>query len=285
MVVGEEIFNCGGIVMQICIASRSRWDVLPKLIKQLPLSWYNRITVYVPEGQFVRYSKVIPQYIRVSVVPDDWRLTRIRVHMATKARDIGDDTFVFMDDDLRLEMRENKESTKTRTQGKDDVSDMFKCMAGWLKDGQWSHVAIAPRLMQQERPVGGVSDIIEANQRAMCIVGWRVDDFFSIDYGRMMCRQDLDGTLQSLRKGRGNIVLGYWMHNQLSSAGTKGGCADYRTAEMYEETAKQLAAYHPGLVSLYQKKDKTGQFPNRTEVRIAWKKAFNYDLNMLQEAI
>lgn len=271
--------------MIIAIASRSRWTIINKLLRQFHPYLLPRTILFVPESQHTQYLREIcsvPEHsiVEVQTVPDDWVLAPIRVHMAKVARDRWFSTIIMVDDDLRLERRREDTSTRTMVSTPEDVWNMFQTLQHLLEDGTWGHVAIGPRLMQQNRPIGGPSQVVEQNKRAMCIVGWRLDDFFAIDYGRMKARSDFDGTLQSLRKGRPNLVIGYWFCGQDPSVSLKGGCHDYRTAEMYDETAHQLAAHHPGLVRIVHKKHKMGVVNERTEVQISWLQAFDYDKRM-----
>lgn len=267
--------------MNICIASRSRSHIIDKQLGKLHPDLYSCITVYVPESQVEQYRKAIyvigknREQIKLRCVPDEWVLAPIRSHMAEQSVAAGHSSIIMVDDDLRYIMRREHTSWHTKVQSHSDTVDMFTTIDRLLEDGHWGHIAIAPRLMQQARPIGGPNDVVAECQRAMCIVGWRLDDFFNIDYKRMKARSDFDGTLQSLRLGRPNLILGYWICDQLKTD-MAGGCADYRTAAMFDETARQLADYHPGLVKLVQKKNKIGVITERTEVVIRWRKALGY---------
>lgn len=268
--------------MNVCIASRSRWGVVGKLLAQFPPAVFDHLTLYVPEGQLGHYKTALlsrwPVLAdRIETVPDDWVLATIRVHMAKRAAERGEVAFIMMDDDLRFAVRRGPDTTSMQVAAKYDVMAMLDAVQMRLMNGRWSHVAVAPRFMQQQNGIGTHLGVTKECHRAMCVVGWRLADFFRIDYGRMVARSDFDGTLQSLRQGRPNLILGYWTHDQTSGA-TPGGCADYRTVEMFDETARALAAYHPGLVTLVNKSNLTsGIIRERVEVRVRWRQALDWD--------
>jgi hypothetical protein len=272
-----------GVGMRISIASRSRWNIVNKLLTQFHPDLFPHTVIFVPKSQHRDYCRTVwgvaeQGAIIIRTVPDEWVLAPIRVHMAERAREDGEDSHIMVDDDLRLERRKSPDTWHTKVSDRNDVANMFRSIQTLLDDGTWSHVAIAPRFMQQDRGLGGPNEVVAECQRAMCIVGWRLDDFFAIDYGRMMARSDFDATLQSLRLGRPNLVLGYWICGQMAMD-MAGGCQDYRTPEMFDATAKQLAEYHPGLVTLVQKSNKSGSVNReRTEVMIQWRKALGHNL-------
>ena len=58
-----------------------------------------------------------------------------------------------------------------------------------------------------------------------------------------------------------------------------GHAASGRTIEANDAAAYQLAALHPGLVRVVERKYRSG--PDRLEVICYWKRAFNFDRNTL----
>jgi len=181
-----------------------------------------------------------------------------------------------MDDDVRFEVRKSPETHQTKKCVPDEVGEMLDWVEEKLKTGIWSHVGVSPRYMNNTAfPIGGPETCIRECTRIMCVFGWRNEDFAQIDYARSILRSDLESTLQSLRKGRPNLCVGYWCHSQLS--GAPGGCADYRDVELSDQAAYRLKELHPGLVSIVQKHNKTGFMKDRLEVQIHWKKALGWD--------
>jgi hypothetical protein len=93
--------------------------------------------------------------------------------------------------------------------------------------------------------------------------------------GRVEVMEDFDITLQLLRAGYPNCT-GYHYTQDQPGTQTAGGCSSYRTHELQDVSARKLAELHPGFVTLRQKKNKTGgAFGTRTDVVIAWQKAFD----------
>ena len=85
---------------------------------------------------------------------------------------------------------------------------------------------------------------------------------------------DFDVTLQLLRKGFPNLVLAHWCQNQ-GSSNAPGGCSATRTIESLREAAESLARRHTPFVKLVTKQTKTAWGGGeRTDVQVAWKKAF-----------
>jgi hypothetical protein len=86
----------------------------------------------------------------------------------------------------------------------------------------------------------------------------------------MDTREDMDYTLQLLRKGYRNLV-GYRLvvDQQFAKA---GGMTSERTIEKSDKDAERLARRYPGVVEVQQKQYK--ESVPRKEVRVAWRKAF-----------
>jgi hypothetical protein len=96
-------------------------------------------------------------------------------------------------------------------------------------------------------------------------LGIRIDD--------VVCQQDFHLTLSLLEKGHQNVVLYKWAQSDLPP-GTPGGCALYRTAEVQEQSALKLHELHPNFVTVVKKTTAWKGLTERTDVRIAWKKAY-----------
>lgn len=97
-------------------------------------------------------------------------------------------------------------------------------------------------------------------------------------FDRIPVMEDFDVALQLLRAGHTNLVLNTWMHDQVRS-NAPGGCSTYRTLEVQANAARRLAELHPDYVRVVQKTTKTAWGGGtRTDVQIAWKRAFNGDL-------
>jgi len=90
------------------------------------------------------------------------------------------------------------------------------------------------------------------------------------ELGRIETREDMDYTLQLLRKGFPNIVFFNLCVDQKYNS--PGGASLERTVESSNADAEKLATLHPGFVRITEKKYKSS-LP-RKEVVCSWKKAF-----------
>jgi len=121
---------------------------------------------------------------------------------------------------------------------------------------------------------GSADLLVEYNTRIIRAVAYRTKDFMELEHRRINFVEDLDYTLQLLRKGKKNVCLYWWAQDQ-GMANAPGGCSEVRTLEIHEAAVKQLHSLHPQFVTIVQKNNKTGgEFGQRTESRIQWKAAF-----------
>lgn len=92
---------------------------------------------------------------------------------------------------------------------------------------------------------------------------------------RVEVMEDFDIILQLLRQGKPCAVSYKWVQGQAIGSNAKGGCSTYRTPEVQTLAANKLAKLHPGIVKVVRKKTKCAWgWGERTDVQIAWKKAF-----------
>jgi hypothetical protein len=90
------------------------------------------------------------------------------------------------------------------------------------------------------------------------------------ELGRIETREDMDVTLQLLRKGYPNAVWHTTVANQ-RKYNAPGGATNERTVESMNADAYKLARLHPGYVRVDDKRYKTSV--PRLEVHCSWKKA------------
>jgi hypothetical protein len=88
------------------------------------------------------------------------------------------------------------------------------------------------------------------------------------ELGRIETREDMDITLQLLRKGYPNAVWHTTVNDQKSNA--PGGCSTYRTTESWNADAYKLQRLHPGYVSVVER---TYEQSTRLEVICQWQRA------------
>lgn len=182
---------------------------------------------------------------------------------------LDDYSMCILDDDLQFAVRRNDDPTKFRQPSEDDIYDAFSMMSAALPT--YPLVGFGAR-------EGGnrITDPAILCTRQMRVHGIDLLYFrkHGIRFDRVAVMEDFDVTLQVLRSGSKNCVLNSWVTNQAGS-NTHGGCSHYRTPLVQTESANRLAALHPGLVSVVQKKTKTSWGGGaRTDVVIQWKKAY-----------
>lgn len=94
-------------------------------------------------------------------------------------------------------------------------------------------------------------------------------------FDRLPLMEDFDMTLQMLRAGHKNFIL-WSLCFQAGATNSPGGCSSFRTEELCRRTANALHALHPEFVTVVTKATKWGSGfgGERTDVRVAWKKAY-----------
>jgi len=187
------------------------------------------------------------------------------------AKEESDQRMVMMDDDLTFSTRRTDDPTKSTPATKQDIGRMLKCMAGCLRDSL--HGSIVAR----EGANRFAEDAMLHNTRLLRVLGYRARDVLALGvrFNRLPVMEDFDVTLQLLRLGKENFCILDWWQNQTGS-GLTGGCSTYRDNAMQAAGAHGLKKLHPAFVKVVEKATKTAWGGGvRTDVRIAWKKAYD----------
>jgi len=246
--------------MEIFIPSSGRplsqvtYHALPKELRE-------RVKIVVPPDEVWAYRKY-PIITHKRVVRD---ICKVRQWILERAHN----KFIMLDDDLVFAIRREDEPTKFRPATHADIVHLFETVESLL--GGYAHVGIATR----EGGNRNTADYLENGRmiRALAYCA-RVVLQEKARFDRVRGREDLDMTLQLLRRGLDNKIVNWAVTNQ-GGSNSKGGCAQWRTFEVMDETAKQLHKLHPEFVRLVKKTTKTAWGGGtRTEVVISWKKAF-----------
>lgn len=96
-----------------------------------------------------------------------------------------------------------------------------------------------------------------------------------IDFTSLTCAQDYFILLQCLTKGYPNRVsLRYRVRPALTQAA--GGCQEYRTLDVHNDSMRKLQQFFPEFVTLKEKVAKGGEWGGKTKLAatIQWKKAY-----------
>lgn len=127
------------------------------------------------------------------------------------------------------------------------------------------HGGFGPRQGNNNFPTGWVE-----GTRMMLALAYHVPTALrSAVWGRIETREDMDVSLQLLRKGLPNNVTHDFCVGQKTYA-APGGCTGQRTTESSDADAHRLAELHPGLVRVVEKEYKGHP---RKEVVVQWKRA------------
>lgn len=190
----------------------------------------------------------------------------------------GHDKVVMMDDDLHVIVRgkipegEPGWDYKLRPV---ETADEFMALLRWFDTTLTLYAHAAVSMREGNNRIPGLHAHDEAN-RGIRMVGYKTAPF---EKGvvrfrpEVEGREDLDMTLQLLRRGFQNAVTYHWAQGQ-RSAGADGGLSGSRTLDDQDRTARRLAELHPGLVRLRKKSNVSGAMAGeRTEVTIYWKRA------------
>lgn len=184
------------------------------------------------------------------------------------------DLVCMLDDDLAFFERRKDDATKLLLASPASVAAMFKQIAKELK--QLAHIGVAAR-----EGANRCTDQIMFNTRMLRVLAYdtKVLHKEKVSYARLPVMEDFDVTLQLLRKGYANGVLNTWAQDQ-GTSNAPGGCSTYRTMEVQAEGAHGLKKLHAEYVTVVQKETKGAWGGGvRTDVRIAWKRAYEEGRN------
>jgi hypothetical protein len=174
---------------------------------------------------------------------------------------------LMLDDDFNNWSRRRSDGRYTKATI-DEINEEFDSVESMLDD--YPLVGIGQRYMANSRPLvvrnGRINGAIGMNTEILKKHGMRFR-------GKVMA--DFDMVLQCLTKGFEVYNLSKIVYEQPGS-NTAGGCSTYRSIEVHNEGAKELAARWPGLVRVVEKTTK-GSWggTTRLDVVVSWKKAYN----------
>lgn len=175
---------------------------------------------------------------------------------------------LLLDDDLRFFRRSVDDLKRFIKADVKDVDRMIHTIDNLLST--YAHAHVRHREMAQE------AKPLEFACRGMRATGLRVEEYFraGCDYSFMPAMSDFDVLLTLLRAGHANAVTSMFVQDH-GGSNSKGGMSAYRTSETLSRAANLLAERHPGFVKVVEKTTKGAWGGGtRTDVQIAWKKAF-----------
>lgn len=255
-------------VMQLFIPSMNRANK-QTTIRNLPPAWLRRTALVVPKDQLAAYKPWSNVVTIISVPLSVKGIGDTRHFIMTKLS--STDKLCMLDDDLRFDVRRKDDQSKFSHATMQDTANMLEALERALTP-KTPHGSIMCR--------EGANRLFEDQQcvRMLRMLAYHVPTYraLKIDYGKLCIMEDFATTLALLCKGKPNTVLCGWTQDQAQS-GAPGGCSTYRTLEMQAEAAHELRRLYPDFVKVVEKTTKTSWGKGgatRTDVQIAWKKAY-----------
>jgi hypothetical protein len=247
--------------MDIYVVSRGRWDRCPTL-ESLP-NVKQQVTLVLHESERDKYLPLIQHHGCKAVA---FGYSTIGEKRLLIAKELAGKEFVMLDDDLTFYKRKSHTDWHLRPLEGHEDEFMFNEIEQALQ--HYAHVGISAREGQNRLPFPHVK-----NQRYMRVLGYQRDAYLACDH-RAEYMEDFDVALQLLKRKLPSYIFTDYAQNQ-SGTQAKGGCSLHRTVEKHEAAAIALHNRHPDCVKLRNKKNKTGgEFGERVEVTVYWKKAF-----------
>ena len=249
--------------MQIYIPSLARAGQANHTFENLPPDLQARTHMVVSHKELSAYSDRFGND-RVFAVPVKG-IGKVRQAII----DMSNGPVLMLDDDLRWFTRRVDDPTKFTKSTVAEVRKMISAVEKALR--KYAHVAIAPR-------EGGNRNIEPELYNTRCLRALGFDASVlrreGVRFDRVRVMEDFDVALQLLRLGYTSCSLNRWVQDQTTS-NAPGGCSEYRTLEVQARGAQALAMLHPEFVTTVEKTT-LGAWggTTRTDVRVAWKKAF-----------
>ena len=250
--------------MRIVIPTRGRIEKQLTLT-YLPKELQKQTDLVCPRREAPALQSLFP-LVNVVIQPDDnMTITKKRAWIMKEWEQKGYSKLMMFDDDLRFAARIDSSSTKLKDLSAAEVLPYFYTVIEKLSP-KYPHVGFGQRQGNNTRAEGW-QDIA----RMTYSLGYYLPIVNKeCELGRIETREDMDITLQLLRKGYPNSVFHTCVVDQ-RRYGSSGGCEGQRTIEKSNEDAKRLAELHPGFVKPVDKEYGTS---SRTEVICYWQKAF-----------
>jgi len=243
------------------------WQVLPDSLKEITylVCPESESAVHVEAGRQVFAA---PDSIKGIAATRQWIL-----------ENSDDDQILMLDDDQSFRCREDS-SYKLRPMGDSDYEAMLNAAEVALES--YNAVGISAQAGNNRTfPKSIVSPGRMYNMYALNR-NFFLDNDIRFDAMRVM--EDFHVTLSMLKMGYANAILQDWCWSSPGS-NADGGCSNYRTAEVQREGALRLAELHSPFVTVVEKESKSwgNGLETRTDVRVAWKKAYEWGLVNCQQ--
>lgn len=251
--------------MQIIIPTRQRTGQQLTL-QSLPTELRMMTTLVCPQKEVFRLSG-LDDMVQVVAQPDpDCTIAQKRKWIIEEWYRRGVEKIIMLDDDLRFATRRSEDDWHLKEiRGKELIPEFERL--DQMLSSDVPHVGFGPRQ--------GNNTLEEVGWRTpgkMCYsLGYYLPIVaVEVEHGRIETREDMDITLQLLRKGYPNAIWTTTVNDQ-RKFDAPGGATNERTMERSNADAERLANLHPGYVSTVSRAY-TASVP-RVEVICQWQKA------------
>lgn len=250
--------------MLIAIPSRARADQKNHTYANLPPSVQAKVAFFVPKAEVAAYQARFPAAVIVGCGVSG--IGKVRQFILHWCGEHSHRYVCMLDDDLSFFERRRDDPTKL--QKARSTSPLFMAIESALR--KHAHVGVSAREGANRNTAPYIYDTRMLRVLAYDTAILKKE---KIRYDRCPVMEDFDVTLQLLEKGYSNVVLNQWAQDQ-GTSNAPGGCSTYRTKEVQAEGANTLKKLHPDFVTVVTKETKGAWGGGeRTDVRIAWKKA------------
>jgi hypothetical protein len=174
---------------------------------------------------------------------------------------------IILDDDLRFNVRRTDNPGRFLRNTPRDTRKMFRALVRTLK--KYAHVSVASRQGANFQR----KDLIATRMQRLLAYDLRKVRKTGVRFDRVNPLSDFDMILQLLEAGYPNRVLHKWVHDETGGFNAAGGCSIWRTKKRLRKAQRWLRKTHgKEIITITQRQFADGS--SRSEVRIAWKKAF-----------
>jgi TET-associated glycosyltransferase-like protein len=255
-------------MMEIVIFSSGRAD---RALTHHKLPPGIEVALCVPHGQEAEYKRT--QVVTVIATPEG--CTGIAKRRQWWLEHTQADKLLMLDDDLRFDTRRTDDTGKFLVATHDEVTALFHDIERQLD--KYLHLTVTPR--EGGNRTGENGRYFEVG-RATRVHGLRPKLIRGIGcrYDALPLMEDMDMTLQLLRKGHPNLIINYMVQGQ-GQSNAPGGCSLYRTPELQAQAARGLAERHRPHVALVERETKTAWGGGkRVDVLVQWQAAYQEGL-------
>jgi len=270
--------------MKIYIPTRSRFTTAELSRGPLALmskEWVDNTYLVTPFDQQMYYLDSVAELKADKIIKGTphiigWSYDGIaekRTMIGAHAESMKHKKFMMLDDDINFLKRVSPDRVnQTTIRDSRDIDVMLSSVSNHL----CLYPQVAVGLREGNNHAGpGPAPLVSEVGKAIRAVAYRTEVYRAVETNRVRTMSDYDTTLQILELGYKNAVLNFWMSGQ-KGTNTPGGCADWRTHAVHEESIQRMVEMHGAdICKPRQKANKGGgEFGHRMELTIFWKKAY-----------